>query len=250
MNGTKQGINMKKLSNIVAAWALGTCSMVAFAGNNLLINGDFEGGLTAPQVPNNYGFYNSNPLGWSTSGFSRVGNTVYESCSEKFGAINIGGGAGPNPTSCPNPGASQVPQASSGTHFLAVGAGGSVEQLVAVTPGSLLALSYDYQYFGDPRFSPTLAINVIDPTTGLPLTTNLIIGSTTNGWTSVSGAFTATTSQLKISITDTGVASTSRPYVDNVVLTAAVPEASTWSMLSLGLLGLIGLIQQRKARAI
>lgn len=69
-----------------------------------------------------------------------------------------------------------------------------------------------------------------------------------SGWKSASMSFTASSASAALSFLANGSTPGAPPFMllDNVSLTAAVPEPSTWAML-LGGLGLVGLMMRRRA---
>lgn len=228
---------MNTLRNTMVSLVLGAASMAAFAGDNLLVNGDFENGTTAaPVFDANYGFYNSYPVGWTDQGNKayRYGYSVYESGAKIQPGMPFLTDA--------------APTASSGTHVLAVGIGAisssgysptGLYQDVTVSAGSLLALSYDDMLNGK-----DVRVRLFDADTLVSLAiSNMTTSANSNGWRTTSLQALSASGHVRILI-DSGLSSTSstsRAYLDNVRLTAAVPEASTWSMMALGLLGLMGL---------
>lgn len=228
---------MNSLRHTMASLALGAISMTASAQTNLLVNGDFENGTTAQTVFNaNYGFYTSYPVGWTDQGNNayRYGYSVYESGAKIQPGM-------PSLTAV-------APLASSGTHLLAVGIGvaspggystAGLYQDVTVSAGAMLALSYDAILNGK-----DVRVRLFDADTLLSLvTSDMTTSANNNGWSTTSLQALSASGHVRILI-DSGTsdaATTSRAYLDNVRLTAAVPEASIWSMMGLGLLGLMGL---------
>lgn len=98
--------------------------------------------------------------------------------------------------------------------------------------------------FGGPNVSPLL-ISIgsgVSPTT---IATSGALGST-GIWTSFSGSFVANSTSANLSIfTDVSAASGNDFGLDEISVTAAVPEPATWMMMLIGMAG-IGFSMRRK----
>ncbi len=253
MDGPPREYNLSTIVKSIAALVLSAGASAAFAASNLLVNGDFEDGLQAPAAMGFYGYVGSLPVGWGGGGGQRFPTTVYNSGDYLYGTADNPPGQG-SMTMYPT---TRVPNASSGSHLLAVGystilgapalfASGGLNQSVTVKPGEQLTLSYDYQA-GDYG----AAVDLYDLSNYNVLSYSQISRAAANGWTHVTITATTSLSTIGVAIHGTnGGIGASRSYVDNVVLSAtAVPEAGTLSMMALGLCGLVG-VTRRQAQSV
>jgi hypothetical protein len=245
---------MSTMRHLVSLLVFSASTTAALASSNLLVNGDFEGGIQS-QAMGSYGYVESLPTGWVNYTSLRFGYSVYESNAYVFGTATNPPGTGLNPSP-----AIRAPNASSGSHLLAVGdysavgltsprnlfTNGGLTQYVDVVPGTSLTLSYDFQKSAQAGYGA--AVDLFDPNTMQALSMVQVASSTANGWTTLtlSGVTSLSRVGVLIHATSSGT-TTARDYLDNVSLSvSAVPEAGTAALMGMGMLGLLGLRRNRR----
>jgi hypothetical protein len=204
-----------------------TAAHVAYAQPNLLTNGSFElPALTVNDTCDSGTPWclkgTNNAPGWSVTG---NGVTVIHN--------NYLNG---------NP--SVLVQASHGVQYLdlnqAGGANGSIYQFVAVTVGQRYQLSMDFSAWATNAVGATVAYELTDPMSGLPLDNGSFTASVGGVWTTRTLEATAISGFLGVSIRST-FAPQAAMAVDNVRLSAVttVPEPQTMAMMLVGLVAMV-----------
>ncbi len=101
--------------------------------------------------------------------------------------------------------------------------------------------------YGGPNVSP-LIISIGSNGTPQTIATSGVLGST-GTWTPFTGSFVATSTSTSLSIfTDVSAASGNDFGLDEISVTAAVPEPATWMMMMLGMAG-VGFSLRRKTQS-
>ena len=219
---------MRKSLFLLAAMAIATPS---FAATNLVTNGGFESGNT---------------------GFTSTYNAVVP---------NTGAMVPENTYTVASNAANQHPSwanvaAYAGNNFLI--ANGSSANDAAVWAQTLIGLTIGQTYnfsawatnvccnssYGGANVSP-LIISVGSGGTPTQIAASGALGST-GTWTQFTGSFVATSTSTNLAIfTDVNAASGNDFGLDEISVTAAVPEPATWMMMMLGM-GAVGFSLRRK----
>lgn len=203
-----------KSSSLIKAVALAAivASGAAQANNNLILNGDFE-----TTVFGAFSGYKVSNAGLATIANWTVGGTSVDVINSSYGAIS---GNSIDMLGTPGPGSlSQGFAAIAGNDYKvsfdlsANGVGGDSKALTVTIGGGPV-----YSFVGNMNNHVTETINYHATATGL---TQLTFTSAASGY---SGA-----------------------VIDNVAVTAAVPEPETYAMLLAGL-GMVGFMARRKAK--
>ncbi len=199
--------------NRLAAAALATFALTApaSAAVNLIVNGDFESGVIGGL-----------PTGWNDT--SAVGNQIlvlkgsnYIPCCGAFGS-----------------------QANLANSFVSFGAGDSdatfaqLGQSFATIVGRTYDFSFDYGALGGAP-AIRLAYSIGDAQGILLPNANNNLDTT---FTTLTGSFVAAHSSSQVAFTVIGLGLSIDPIVDNVTVSAAVPEPATWAMMLIGFAGL------------
>ena len=213
------------LCTIAALAALATAG-AANAATELVVNGSFEDNVIAtPWAPV------SSVTGWTSSA---SGSSAFEI---QKGATQ-GGLGGFNPV------------AANGVQYLELNTDRptSISQSIATTAGGTYALSFAYSGRPDTPGGANSLMNVYWGST--LLTPTALSGNTGGTWQSFSQNVTALGASTLLRFESVGPVSapTYGSYLDNVSVTAAVPEPETYAMMLLGL-GLLGFVARRKAAA-
>ena len=213
------------LCTIAALAALVTAG-AANAATELVVNGSFEDNVIAtPWAPV------SSVTGWTSSA---SGSSAFEI---QKGATQ-GGLGGFNPV------------AANGVQYLELNTDRltSISQSIATTAGGTYALSFAYSGRPDTAGGANSLMNVYWGST--LLTPTALSGNTGGTWQSFSQNVTALGASTLLRFESVGPVSapTYGSYLDNVSVTAAVPEPETYAMMLLGL-GLLGFVARRKAAA-
>ena len=227
----------RKLLGATAALAVIAAAGSA-AGANLLVNGDFEDGLTPDQYGSGSGAYSRGiPTGWSAvSGFDVVDN------------IENGYSQGPP----------VLQLAQSGTHFLdmnGAGSSGAIAQTIGgLSIGSFLDLSFWIVKWATNSASGAVGYQFLDGTTNADLGHgNFAVGSEWGLQSVSSSALTSTSVRLVMS---GATAFQAGPGLDNLTLTARgggggdVPEPATWGLLIMGFGGIGAMLRRRREVAL
>ncbi|MFA6179344.1 MAG: FxDxF family PEP-CTERM protein [Candidatus Methylopumilus sp.] len=184
----------------------------SLANANLLINGSFE---AESQAAGTWGIY-ANLTGWTGQNDIELRNNVAGTASEGVNFVELD-------TTKNN----------------------SMFQVVSTTAGLTYNLSFDYAA----RAGVTSASNPIKAFwNGIELVkaTGSGIGKTGNNWVTLDFEVIATGND-KLTFSAVGTSDSYGGSLDNVVLTSAVPEPSTYGMMLAGL-GLIGFSAGRRMR--
>jgi len=188
----------------------------ATAQGNLLINGGFEDPVIAANTYSKLATIS----GWTTT---NVGG-LFEIWSGSFGLI----------------------PATEGVQSLEINASIADEtifQTIAVTPGMLTTLSFDYTgREPDNTFTVSLSDGYTSSTTLDPVSYY-----TSHAWTTYTESFIPTTSSLTIAFRGQPVpALDAGAHIDNISLIQSVPEPSTLTLAGMGGLGLLWQLRRRK----
>ena len=210
----------------IAALAALVTAGTANAATELVVNGSFENNVIASAwAPA------SSVTGWTSSA---SGSSAFEI---QKGATQ-GGLGGFNPV------------AANGVQYLELNTDRptSISQSIATTAGGTYALSFAYSGRPDTPGGANSLMNVYWGST--LLTPTALSGNTGGTWQSFSQNVTALGASTLLRFESVGPVSapTYGSYLDNVSVTAAVPEPETYAMMLLGL-GLLGFVARRKAAA-
>jgi hypothetical protein len=141
------------------------------------------------------------------------------------------------------------PAAASGTQYLELNTDRltSVSQTIATTAGGTYALSFAYSGRPDTPGGANSLMNVYWGAT--LLTPTALVGNNGGTWQTYSQTLTALGASTSLRFESLGPASSPSygSYLDNVSVTAAVPEPETYAMLLLGLAMLGGLARRKRA---
>lgn len=224
---------MRKFAFVAAAVATFALGGAAQAATNLIINGSFE----ANAVSGNF-----LP---SLTGTALTGWTIDAGSIDLLSSANSGG---------------QYPSASGSQSIDLAGStgtfGNSLYQDFATEAGKI----YDFSFV---ILGSTDNINQQNPYTFTATNTfsnalnPLVVFSTNNvshpntdpDWYTISGSFTAASDLTRIRFTDTSTGMVNQGiYLDDVSVTAAVPEPATWGMMLIGFGGIGAALRSRRAR--
>jgi hypothetical protein len=200
------------LKHIAAAAILAATSAAASAaGPNLLLDGDFEA------IPVAKG-------GWTTVS-SMPGWTSTHGIELRNDAVGV---------------------AESGHNFveLDTNQNSSIFQALTLTPGE-----YTLSFWLEDRPGTSAATNGVSVAVDGLLPTTVLAGGAYPGWTQVTETFdVATTTSTRLTFAATGLSDSLGSSLDNVSLTAVVPEPSGLALAGCGL-ALVGLARRRAGKA-
>jgi hypothetical protein len=224
--------NMKNTQHIKHSLFLALALLSGWAqADNLIANGSFEGDSATPLI-NNRGDANSMALttgsnylpGWTVTGpeiaWIGSGNPYALSASHGDRFIDLTGWSNSNATP------------------------GGVVQTINTVAGGHYTLDFDMGNSVNYNYGSTVALTASAGNTSQVFTNTDTTG--TNSWQHFTLNFTASGNTTDVSFT--GKSAIFYIGVDNVAVTAAVPEPETWGMLLAGL-GLVGVIARRRKTA-
>ena len=207
---------------VIVAIVTGGCLFSCLASANIVLNGGFE----LPSIPAN-SIENVTPTDWT--GFSTIFNGTY---------IEPG---------------STWPSPEEGNQFVDIGnaVGTSLSQTISITTGGSYVLSwYDNTgEFGGVTGSPYL-MKVLDSSLDTVISQSLNAYTGSLNWQMRSLDMVLSPGSYDLAFFPEGVPQGLDTLLDNVSLTAAVPEPSTWAMLLLGFAGLGFAACRRTSRAL
>jgi len=211
------GAYMKSLFKITAISVIALSSVPALS-QNLIANGGFElPGMTAPYSTLFAGDTTGLPSWTVTTGSIDIVRTPYP-VSEQSQAIDLVG---------------------TGTNT------GGVSQSFATVAGQDYHLSFDYLNNTDnPNSMLSAIVNVAGGALNKSWTVSYSGGTVNSGYMSFSGYFNAKDVSTLLSFTDQSHVANQGLFIDNVSV-AAVPEASTWAMMIMGV-GAVGAGMRRR----
>lgn len=190
---------------------------MAVAPSNLIVNGSFE---ATAQANGSWAIYNM-VAGWSTASGSgiEVRNNFVGTAFDGSNFVELDGYADP---------ANTVMQ----------------QTLLTTTAGQLYNLSFFYS--GRPGVADAATNGMAVAWNGITLTTLADSGGSQHNWRAVGLQVTGTGNDV-LSFSATGMNDSYGGSLDNVSLTAAVPEPGTYAMMVAGLLAVGFIARRRKA---
>jgi len=222
---------MRKVAFVAAAMATFALGGAAQAATNLVVNGGFEADAV------------SGSFTPSLQGTALTGWTIDVGSIDLLSSSNSGG---------------HYP-ASSGTQSIDLAGslgtfGNSLFQDFATVAGK----KYDFSFVvlgstdninqqNPYNFTATNTFTGLNPA-NLLKQTNFSHLNTDPNWTTISGSFIAESELTRIRFTDTSTGMVNQGvYLDDVSVTAAVPEVGTWAMMLIGFGGIGGALRSRRA---
>ncbi len=252
---------MKTFAFVAAAAAV-AFSAPASASTNLVMNGGFETttlGSSAQFKDNQVaGWTNAKTNGWTGYGYNFL---VKSGTADTSGFTSLGGNQdklyGPNGTNNYANNALTASSPSGGNYMLMdadTNFHGAVSQVInGLTIGQVYTLTFEWA--GASWFTtPSTTTHAFDVTFGgvtQSTDTLTVAPQGFSGWQKASMNFTATGAQQTLSFLSQGTPNGLPPtnLLDNVSLTAAVPEPATWAMMMVGF-AMVGAASRYRRRSV
>lgn len=224
----------RKLAGSFAALSIMAAAGAAAASTNLLTNGNFETGLTADQFGTGLGAYSRGvPAGWLQVPGRDTVDVIEDGYSQ------------------PGAGFQVLQLAHSSTHFLDMNGefsnGGIYQDVTGLTEGDSVTLSLWSTQWVENSINGRITYNIRDLSAGhLLLATGTVYVDGTPWTRSTLNAVVNGTQGVRIELLgDTD--HQAGPGLDDVSLTAGVPEPATWALMIAGFGG-IGAILRRSRK--
>ena len=240
-------MNINKILAAVATFAALACTVAHATPVNLVTNGGFE---TLTNGAGQLG-YNTVATGWTTTGY----NFVYApNTADSTGAV---GSYGTTKLWGPGDGAANgFTTSPTGGNFLAADGAyqvGAITQMITgLVVGQTYTLTFDWAAAQQYGYSGATT-EMWSATLGNQTVSTSVYNDANHGfsgWMNASFTYTATSTSEMLSFLAAGTPNGEPPFslLDNVSLTANVPEPSTVALFAAGLLLLVGALRLRRRK--